>query len=144
MATFILDTDTLSLFQRNHPKILAAVGGHSTDLLAVCTVTLEEQIGGWSGLARTARTPQQHEHAAMFLAALIVSWNRFAVVPLTVPAMTRSVHRHEQARRGEEVAGRTGEVPESRLAEEEEVTRLVIQCRGRSSPCHYAIIFVPP
>lgn len=89
MAAFILDTDTLSLFQRNHPSVVAAVARHSTDVLAVATVTLEEQIGGWSALARAARTPQHHEHAAMFLAALVVSWNRFAIVPLTIPASAR-------------------------------------------------------
>src|SRR5260370_28251976 len=59
------------------------------DLLAVCSVTLEEQISGWSTLARTALTPQDQEHAAMFLTALVVSRNKFAFVPLTVSAATR-------------------------------------------------------
>lgn len=89
MATFVLDTDMLSLYQRNHPQVIAAVGAHSADVIAVASVTLEEQISGWSGLARSAKSPQQHEHAAMFLAALVVSWNRFAVVPLTVAAIAR-------------------------------------------------------
>ena len=69
MATFVLDTDTLSLYQRNHPQVVAVVGGHSADTLTISAVTLEEQISGWSSLARTALTPQHHEHAAMFLAA---------------------------------------------------------------------------
>jgi tRNA(fMet)-specific endonuclease VapC len=89
MPTFVLDTDTLSLYQRNHPQVVAAIDRHSADALTVSTVTLEEQISGWSSLARAARTPQHHEHAAMFLAALVVSWNRFAVVPLTTAAVTR-------------------------------------------------------
>ncbi len=73
MATFVLDTDTLSLYQRGHPQVVGAVAGHATDVLAVSSVTLEEQISGWSTLARTAITPQHQEHAAMFLTALIVS-----------------------------------------------------------------------
>lgn len=71
MAVFILDTDTLSLYQRNHPAVVAAVAAHVTDVLALTTVSIEEQIGGWSKVARAARTPQQHEHAAHLLAAIV-------------------------------------------------------------------------
>jgi predicted nucleic acid-binding protein len=51
-------------------------------------VTLEEQIGGWSALARSAKTPQALEHASMLLASLVVSWNRFAIIPMTTSAYT--------------------------------------------------------
>jgi tRNA(fMet)-specific endonuclease VapC len=86
MAVFLLDTDMLSLHQRNQPRVVAAVESHATDQLCVSTVTLEEQIGGWSSLARSAKTPQESEYAAMLLAALVVSWNRFAIAPMTVAA----------------------------------------------------------
>src|ERR1700689_1695662 len=89
MAIFLLDTDMLSLHQRNQPQVLAAVESHATDQLCVSTITLEEQIGGWSSLARSAKTPQEHEHAAMLLCALVVSWNRFAIAPMTVAARTQ-------------------------------------------------------
>jgi tRNA(fMet)-specific endonuclease VapC len=89
MATFVLDTDMLSLYQRDHQRVVAAVAMHSVDVIAVASDTLEEQISGWSALARSAKSPQQHEHAAMFLAALVVSWNRFALLPLTVAAIAR-------------------------------------------------------
>jgi tRNA(fMet)-specific endonuclease VapC len=86
MAIFLLDTDMLSLHQRNQPRVIAAVESHAADQLCVSTVTLEEQIGGWSALARSAKTPQAVEHAAMLLASLVVSWNRFAITPMTVIA----------------------------------------------------------
>lgn len=86
MSIFVLDTDMLSLYQRNHLKVSAAVAAHATDQVCISTVTIEEQIGGWSALARA---PKEHEHAAMFLAALVVSWNRFALVPRTVAAFAR-------------------------------------------------------
>ena len=89
MAIFLLDTDMLSLHQRKQPQVLAAVDSHATDQVCVSTVTLEEQIGGWSALARSAKTPQEHEHAAMLLSALVVSWNRFAITPMTVAARTQ-------------------------------------------------------
>ena len=75
MAVFLLDTDMLSLHQRNQSHVIAAVDSHATDQLCVSTVTLEEQIGGWSALARSAKTPQAGEHAAMLLASLVVSWD---------------------------------------------------------------------
>jgi tRNA(fMet)-specific endonuclease VapC len=89
MAAFVLDTDILSLHQRNNPRVHAAVVAHATDTVCVSTVTVEEQIGGWSALARSAKTPQGHEHAAMFLAALVVSWGGFALAPFTLPAIAR-------------------------------------------------------
>ena len=89
MAIFLLDTDTLSLHQRNHARVLAAVASRATDQLCVSTTTIEEQIGGWSALARSAKTPQAEEHAAMLLAAIVVSWNRFAIAPMNVSARTR-------------------------------------------------------
>jgi tRNA(fMet)-specific endonuclease VapC len=89
MAIFLLDTDTLSLFQRNHPKVLAAIDSHVADQLCLSTVTLEEQISGWSSVARAAKIPSDEEHAAMLLAAIVVSWNRFAIVPMTVAARTQ-------------------------------------------------------
>ena len=89
MATYVLDTDILSLHQRKHPRVQAALANHAPDVLCLSTVTIEEQISGWSALARSARTPQTHEHAAMFLAALVVSWREFAMVPLTIAAIAR-------------------------------------------------------
>jgi tRNA(fMet)-specific endonuclease VapC len=89
MAVFVLDTDILSLHQRKDHRVHAAVLAHAADTLCVSTVTVEEQIGGWSALARSAKTSQEHEHASMFLAALVVSWGGFALVPMTVPAVVR-------------------------------------------------------
>jgi tRNA(fMet)-specific endonuclease VapC len=89
MATFVLDTDILSLHQRRHPQVTGAVTSHAADVLCISTVTIEEQISGWSALARAARTPQPHERAAMFLMTLVASWTGFTVAPLTVPAVAR-------------------------------------------------------
>src|SRR4051794_4281959 len=87
MATYLLDTDILSLFQRNHPQVLQQVAAHAADVVAISVVTVEEQIGGWSALARAARTPQAHEAASRFLARLVPTWNRFALIPMTATAL---------------------------------------------------------
>ena len=41
MAIFLLDTDMVSLHQRNQSRVIAAVDSHPTDQLCVSTVTLE-------------------------------------------------------------------------------------------------------
>lgn len=89
MAAYLLDTDTLSLFQRKHPKVVAAVTAHAADVIELTTVTIEEQIEGWAKLTRSARTPQQHESAATFLALLVPSWSKFGLRPMTVSAFAR-------------------------------------------------------
>ena len=89
MAIYLLDTDILSLYQRNHALVLNAFAVHAVDQLCISTVSVEEQISGWSALARTAKTPQRQEQASMFLAALVVSWNRFALAPFTSPIIVR-------------------------------------------------------
>ena len=89
MAIFLLDTDILSHYQRNHPQFIAAVANHATDQICLSSISIEEQINGWSGLARSAKNHQDQEQAAILLATIVVSWNRFAIVPLTEPALRR-------------------------------------------------------
>src|SRR5438270_14073035 len=89
MAVFVLDTDTLSLHQRNHIQVLQAVAARTADTLVVTVVTIEEQISGWSAVARSARTPVEHETASRFLAGLVASWCGFTLAPLTAAAVGR-------------------------------------------------------
>ncbi len=71
MAIVLLDTD-MPVSTSAINRLVAAVDSHATDQLSVSTVTLEEQIGGWSALARSPKTPQAGEHAAMFVASLVL------------------------------------------------------------------------
>lgn len=89
MAVFLLDTDILSLYQRKHPKVTAAISAHGTDTIVISTITIDEQIGGWSALSHSAKSAQNIEHCSMFLAALVDSWKTFAIVPFNVPAIAR-------------------------------------------------------
>jgi tRNA(fMet)-specific endonuclease VapC len=89
MAIFLLDTDTLSHYQRKHSAVLTAIANHSADQLCLSSISIEEQISGWSGLARSAKSHQDQEQAAVLLATIVVSWNRFAIVPITEPALRR-------------------------------------------------------
>lgn len=60
MSRYILDTDHVTLFQHNYPKIAQrarAIGGSS---IFITTVTLEEQLRGrLAGINRAATKPEQ-------------------------------------------------------------------------------------
>ena len=47
MSLYVLDTDTLSLFEREHPTVVARVAKHAPSEIAISVVTVEEQLSGW-------------------------------------------------------------------------------------------------
>ncbi len=89
MAIFLFDTDMLSLYQLDHPRVVVAVSNLVADEICLCNTTIEEQISGWSKLARSAKTDAGQIYAANMLTELVVSWNEFAIVPMTAPALGR-------------------------------------------------------
>lgn len=54
MSLYVLDTDHVSLAQRNHPAVLRRIAVTSPSELAVSMVTVEEQLRGWLKLLRRA------------------------------------------------------------------------------------------
>lgn len=59
MSLYILDTDTLTLFNWNHPKVLQNVLAHLHDEIAVTVISVEEQLSGWHrALRQTKQTSQ--------------------------------------------------------------------------------------
>jgi|SRR5581483_3700995 len=47
MSLFVLDTDILTLFEREHPTIVARIAEHAPADIANSVVTVEEQLSGW-------------------------------------------------------------------------------------------------
>jgi tRNA(fMet)-specific endonuclease VapC len=87
VSLFILDTDTLTLYERMHPSVMRSVFKHFSDEIHLTTITIEEQLGGWFTLLRAARTPTQVETAHVRLATtirLLMGWD---TSPFTVAAV---------------------------------------------------------
>ncbi len=59
MSLYVLDTDHVSLYQRNHPRVVARIGTLSYDDLAVTLITAEEQLRGWLRYIRRASSKAQ-------------------------------------------------------------------------------------
>lgn len=89
MSLYILDTDTLTLYERMHPAVLRNVFYHLVDDIRLTTITIEEQLGGWFATLRVARTPSQIEtaHSRLNAAIRLLSW--WDVLPFSAPAVLR-------------------------------------------------------
>lgn len=88
MIHFILDTDTLSLFQRKHPAVMASVVAHRNHT-AISTITVEEQFGGWFSRLRQARTSVDYAAISGYLASATEMLSQLRVVPMTESAILR-------------------------------------------------------
>ena len=55
MIEFILDTDTLTLFQEGHPAVCAHFLQQSPGTVAITVLSVEEQLSGWYTQIRQAK-----------------------------------------------------------------------------------------
>ena len=86
MSEYALDTDHVSLFQRQHPQITARVLSHPSSHLAVTNITVEEQLRGRlsqirrasSGLARIEGYARLHEALDFFMTIHILDFDEMA------------------------------------------------------------------
>lgn len=86
MALFFLDTTTITHLQRNHPKVTAALAAHVGHTVAICSVNVEESIGGWLNLLQQSRTPAEQANVARLLTETVAYLARFPLVPVTEDA----------------------------------------------------------
>lgn len=89
MSLFVLDTDTLSLYERKHPIVVPKVQAVKKDELAVTVITVEEQLSGWYRLLRQAKSPPQLARAYQRLADTVAILVDFRILSLTESAIQR-------------------------------------------------------
>ena len=90
MIPYILDTDTISLFQQGHPKVLQQCRTRPTSDLAIAVISVEEQLSGWYTALRQARRPDELALAYQSLADSIPFLARWKILPFTTAAIARS------------------------------------------------------
>lgn len=57
MSLFILDTDTLTLYERGHARVLQKARSVSPADLALTIISIEEQLSGWYSALRRVTKP---------------------------------------------------------------------------------------
>jgi tRNA(fMet)-specific endonuclease VapC len=89
MTPFILDTDTLSLFQQDHPKVVQHCRVHPPADLAITVITVEEQIDGRYAAIRKARRPDDLALAYQRFAETVGSLAPWTILSFTIAAISR-------------------------------------------------------
>jgi tRNA(fMet)-specific endonuclease VapC len=89
MSLFVLDTDSLSLYQRSHRAVLAQIQAHLEQSIAITVITVEEQLTGWYRRLRKAKNPRELAGAYQRLAAAIPLLARWPILSFTEPAIAR-------------------------------------------------------
>lgn len=89
MSLFLLDTDILSLYQREHPVVSPRIDAVAAGELGITVISVEEQLTGWYSLLRKAKMPSKLAEAYQRLAESIPKLARFRIVSFTEPAMIR-------------------------------------------------------
>ncbi len=77
---FILDTDHISLFQRNNPIVVSNVLKTSQSRLATTIITVEEQVRGRLGMIRKARKDEKIINAYDNLLATVLYFRTIKVI----------------------------------------------------------------
>lgn len=95
MKLFVMDTDVLTLFQRNHEQVIARVAEHSADSIAISVVTVEEQLSGWYAQLRKAKKPEKLAWVYRRLAANVRFLARIQILDFDLP----EIERYEQLKR---------------------------------------------
>jgi tRNA(fMet)-specific endonuclease VapC len=89
MTRYILDTDTLSLYEHGHPTVSAAIRARAPGELAITVITVEEQLSGWYTLLRRAKQPHELAYAYQRLAGSVQLLAGLPILSFTEPAIAR-------------------------------------------------------
>ena len=89
MSLYILDTDTLTLFNRNHTQVCQQIVAHSTDDIVTTVITVEEQLSGWYTFLRKAKQPARIAQAYRELAATVNFLGKWTLLEFTELTIAR-------------------------------------------------------
>jgi tRNA(fMet)-specific endonuclease VapC len=89
MSLYLMDTDTVSLYQYGHPAVCAAIAERLSATVVISVMTVEEQLSGWyTELRRAKKAPIL---AAIYerMAKTVLFYATLPILSFTEPAITR-------------------------------------------------------
>src|SRR4051794_3837229 len=89
MSRYLLDTDTVSLYQRGHPVVTPKVMAQPAGVVAVTVISVEEQLTGWYTRIRRAKKRTELADVYWRFANAIRFLSRLEIVPFSEPAIVR-------------------------------------------------------
>jgi tRNA(fMet)-specific endonuclease VapC len=103
MIQFVLDTDTLTLFQEGHPGVCEQFLRQPPNAVAITVLSVEEQLSGWYAQLRQAKRPEKLAWAYRRMSETIRFLARLEILTYDEKAM----QRYEQMRKQKVPIGRT-------------------------------------
>jgi tRNA(fMet)-specific endonuclease VapC len=89
MSLYVLDTDTLQLFQDENPTVLGRMQAVPPGDLAISVITVEEQLSGWYAQIRQAKRPERLAWAYRRLASTVRFLSRIQIIDFDESAIRR-------------------------------------------------------
>lgn len=89
MTRYVLDTDTLSLWQRGHTAVVTQILGQDRDSLAVTAIRVEEQMAGRLARIRVAKNIDEIARAYQRLVDTFSVLGRLPVLHFDAAAIQR-------------------------------------------------------
>lgn len=89
LPTYVIDTDTVSLFEGGHPVVTSRVYATPLERRTIAVITVRERLDGWYALFGRIKTPE--EEAALYerLARTIKTCTVMSIAPYDVAAIAR-------------------------------------------------------
>jgi len=103
MIQFVLDTDSLTLFQEGHPAVCEHFLRHPPGTVAITVLSVEEQLSGWYTQVRQAKSPERLDWAYRRLSESVKFLAQLEILTYDQKAM----HRFELLRKQKIRIGRT-------------------------------------
>ena len=85
--TYVLDTDTVSLFRDGFTTVVTNVLSHPPQNVFATAISLEEQLSGWYTYLRKAKTPEHMERAYDELIATTRFYGSIRILSFPKPAV---------------------------------------------------------
>jgi tRNA(fMet)-specific endonuclease VapC len=89
MIRYILDTNTLTLLQNRHPKVVQRASAVPPDELAITIISVEEQLTGWYTQLRRTNTPDRLARVYDRLTTTVASLAKVQIVSYSEEAIYR-------------------------------------------------------
>ena len=89
MPSFVLDTDTFSLFLKGHAKICENVLSRPLSETTTTIITVEEELGGWYSVLRRTKDRAALARTYQRMTETVEALSRFRLFSFTEEAMSR-------------------------------------------------------
>lgn len=99
MSLTVLDTDVLTLFQRGDPGVVRRVQALPIREIAVCIISVEEELTGWYSRLRRARRRDELAEIYNRMTRAVRFLARLQILSFTEPAILRFEDLRKKHRR---------------------------------------------